>query len=377
MHRAESFVDHRVGRPVRGTVRRPVLCSVGHRSAALPGPVMTPRSRPTLADVAALAGVSLKTASRALNAEYGVAPATAERVHEAADRLGFRPNQIARALASRQSTAAVGLVIPSLSDSFMAAVAAAVETNLAPRDLQLISASHVDDASRQRRITHALVERRVDALVIVSAPGDASYLQTDIDHGLVVVAVDRPLAGIDVDTVTLDNQAGARLAVEELVAAGHRRIAAVGFDARLWTMSERYEGYVVALAAAGIPLDESLVCMNRTDAVEIQAAVVDMLRSAEPPTAVCAIQFRAGRAAIRAMLEVGVTLDLAVFDEVADPDLLVIPPLMVVESDPMRLGAAAAAMTLERLDGLQGPARNVVMPPLFEYPGAASAAALA
>ena len=89
----------------------------------------------------------------------------------------------------------------------------------------------------------------------------------------------------------------------------------------------------------------------------------------EPPTAVCAIQFRAGRAAIRAMLEVGVTLDLAVFDEVADPDLLVIPPLMVVESDPMRLGAAAAAMTLERLDGLQGPARNVVMPPLFEYPG--------
>ena len=84
---------------------------------------MTPRTRPTLADVAALAGVSLKTASRALNAEYGVAPATAERVDEAARQLGFRPNQIARALASRQSTAAVGLVIPSLSDFFMAAVA--------------------------------------------------------------------------------------------------------------------------------------------------------------------------------------------------------------------------------------------------------------
>ena len=83
-----------------------------------------------------------------------------------------------------------------------------------------------------------------------------------------------------------------------------------------------------------------------------------------------AIQNRAGRAAIRAMLAVGVALDLAVFDEVADPDLLVIPPLMVVASDPMRLGAAAAAMTLERLDGLQGPARNVVMPPLFQHPSA-------
>jgi LacI family transcriptional regulator len=337
---------------------------------------MTRPGRPTLADVAARAGVSLKTASRALNAEYGVAAATSERVHEAAGQLGFRPNQIARALASRQTTAAVGLVIPSLSDSFMAAVAAAVEADLMPRDLQLISASHVDDAARQRRLTRALVERRVDALVIVSAPGDASYLQADIDHGLVVVAVDRPLEGIDVDTVTLDNQAGARLAVEELVAAGHRRIAAVGFDARLWTMSERYKGYVGALAAAGIPFDTDLVCMGRKDAVEIQAAVAAMLRGPEPPTAVCAIQFRAGRAAIRAMLEEGVTLDLAVFDEVADPDLLVIPPLMVVESDPMRLGASAAAMTLERLDGLAGPARNVVMPPLFEYPRSASAVAL-
>jgi LacI family transcriptional regulator len=250
----------------------------------------------------------------------------------------------------------------------MAAVAASVEANLAPRDLQLISASHSDDAPRQRRITGALVERRVDALVVVSAPGDVSYLQPEIDHGLVVVAVDRPLEGLTVDTVTLDNQAGARLAVAGLVAAGHRRIAIVGFDVRLWTMSERYKGYLSALAAAEIPADPDIVCLEDQDPSGIQAAFAAMLRGPEPPTAVCAIQFRAGRAAIRAMLDAGVVLDLTVFDEVADPDLLVIPPTTVVESDPMRLGATAAAMTLERLDGLDGPARVVVMPPLFEHP---------
>jgi hypothetical protein len=121
--------------------------------------------------------VSLKTASRALNGEYGVAEATAERVHEAAGQLGFRLNYLARALATRQTSATVGLVIPTVSDPFFAAVAAEVEATLAPRKLGLISASHGDDMVRQRMLTRALVERRVAALVVVSAPGDSSYLQ--------------------------------------------------------------------------------------------------------------------------------------------------------------------------------------------------------
>jgi len=336
------------------------------------GSRMTRRTRPTLADVAARAGVSLKTASRALNDEYGVADTTAERVRQAARQLGFRRNQLARALATRQTSATVGLVIPTVSDPFFAALAAAVEATLAPRELGLISASHSDDVTRQRMLTRALVERRVDALVVVSAPGDSSYLQLDIDHGLAVGAVDRPLEGVSVDSVVIDNRGAARVAVAELVAAGHRRIAVIGFDARLWTMGERYDGYLDALAQAGISLDTSLVALSCGDAAQAEATVTAMLRAPEPPTAVFALHNRSGRAAIRAMLAVGAVVDLTVFDEVADPDLLVIPPLTVVASDPRRLGAAAAAMTLERLDGLQGPARSVVLPPLFQHPRAAA-----
>ena len=333
---------------------------------------MSRPGRPTLADVAAQAGVSLKTASRALNGEYGVAVGTAERVESAAGRLGYRPNHLARALATQQTSATVGLVIPTVSDPFFAAMAAEAEATLAPRRLGLISASHGDDLARQQVLTHALVERRVDALIIVSAPGDSSYLQADIDHRLVVVAVDRPLSGVDVDNLTIDNRGAARTAVAELVAAGHTRIAVVGFDPRLWTMSERYDGYCDAMADAGIELDPRLVQLTCKDATEAQTAVAAMLHSAEPPTAVFAIQNRSGRGAIRAMLATGVTLDLTVFDEVADPDLLVIPPLTVVASDPKRLGATAAAMTLERLDGLRGPARDVVLPAFFQHPRAAA-----
>ena len=108
------------------------------------------------------------------------------------------------------------------------------------------------------------------------------------------------------------------------------------------------------------------------DAAEAKELILAMLRAAHPPTAVFAIQNRSGRGAIRAMLALDVVLDLTVFDDVADPDLLVIPPLTVVASEPTRLGATAAAMTLERLDGLHSPARNVVLPRLFQHPRSAA-----
>ncbi len=329
---------------------------------------MSRSARPTLAQVAERAGVSLKTASRVINGEYGVAAATAERVEDAARELGFRRNHLARALASRQASAAVGLLIPDLSDPFIAALAAQVESTMTARDFQLMSASHGNDPVRQRRLSRTLVERRVDALVVVPAPGDTTYLQADIEHGLVVVAVDRPLEGVGVDTVTVDNEAAARIATTQLLERGHRRIAALGLGVPLWTTHERFEGYRNALQAARTSVDPALLHLECRDAADVEVALAAMLREPDPPTAVIAMKNDAGRAAIRAMRDAGVALDLTVFDEVADPDLLVIPPSTVVESDPARLGTAAATMALERLDGLLGPPRSVVLEPLFEHP---------
>ena len=324
--------------------------------------------RPTLADVAAAAGVSLKTASRALNREYGVAGATSAKVEEAADRLGYRLNHLARSLAAKQSSATVGLVIPTMADPFFAAMAAEIERVLAPRKLGLISASHGDDIGRQKTITGALVERRVDALVVVSAPGDSSYLQVDLDHGLPVVAVDRPLVGVAVDTVVIDNRGAARTAVGELIGLGHHRIAVLGFDERLWTTRERFAGYGDAMARAGLVTDPRLVRLTCGDAAEAEQVLTGMLALDEPPTAVFAIQNRSGRAAVRAMVAAGSRLPVSVFDDVADPDLLVVPPLTVVGSEPSRLGAAAAAMILDRLDGRQEPVRRTELQAIFEHP---------
>ena len=320
--------------------------------------------RPTLANVAELAGVSLKTASRAMNEEYGVAQATAERVFAAARELGFRPNRLAQSLAGGGPSAAVGLLIPDVSDPFVAGVVGAIETVLAARDLQLITASHGNDAARQHTLAEALVERRVDGLIIMSAPGDASYLVPDIRHGLAIVALDRPLEGPDVDTVTVDNDAGARELVSRLLAAGHRRVAVLAGDIRLWTLARRLDGYRSALADAGIVVDEALISTGRS-AIQAQADLLGMLELEDPPTAVFAGHHTVGRAAMRAMHQAGAALDLAVFDSVDDNDLLVTPPMGIAAQGPDRIGQMAAQLLVDRLDGLQGPPRHVVLAPLM------------
>jgi LacI family transcriptional regulator len=177
------------------------------------------------------------------------------------------------------------------------------------------------------------------------------------------VALDRPLEGLDVDTVTVDNEAGAREAVNRLLEAGHRRIAALALDIRLWTVARRVDGYRAALAEAGVPADEALVSTGK-DMGQTRVALCRMLAHEDPPTAVLATNHMAGRAAMRAMRDANTTLDLAVFDSMDDNDLLATPPLVVVASGPERIGTLAAELTVERLGGLQAPPRHAILAPL-------------
>ena len=308
-------------------------------------------------DVAEMAGVSLKTVSRVINAEVGVTPATAERVTAAIAELGFERNDLAASLRHGRSSSTLGLVIEDVANPFYSAIAQAVEAAARDRGFLLITASAREDAERERELVAALLRRRVDALLIVPAGPDHRYIAASSR----AVFLDRPPLGIEADTVLLDDLGGARGAVEHLIAHGHTRIACVADDAGLYTMRERIAGYRDALRAAGIDEDPSLVVTGNRDVAAAQAAVARLLRMPDKrrPTALFTANNRNTIGALHALPEANGRVALAGFDDFELADLL---GTTVVRADAWKLGEQGAALAFARLDGDDEPPRTVTIP---------------
>lgn len=183
---------------------------------------------PTMQDVAAAAGVSIKTVSRVVNDEAYVAEPTAARVRAAIERLAFRRNDMAHLLRT-QRAATIGLVIEDLANPFYAMIARAAERVTRERGYVLMVSSSEKEVERERALLATFFRRRIDGLLMVPTSQDHSFLQPELDRGMPIVCLDRPADGIDVDRVLLDNYRGARLAVSHLLRRGHRRIATVGW----------------------------------------------------------------------------------------------------------------------------------------------------
>ncbi|GAA4223363.1 LacI family DNA-binding transcriptional regulator [Streptosporangium album] len=304
-------------------------------------------------DVAAAAGVALKTVSRVVNEEPGVNPATAGRVLSAIERLGYRRNESARVL-RRGRTATVGLVIEDVGDPFYSGISRAVEEVALRHGSLVLSGSSGEEPPRERELVLTFCSRRVDGLIIVPAGTDHGYLRPELDAGIAAVFADRP-GGLDVDTVFCDNRGGAHTGVTHLIRYGHRRIAFLGDRPSIFTAAERLYGYRRALDDAGLPADESLVAMGPPE--QAGPALERMLSGDDPPTAV----FTGNGRITVAVLRGGHRLAMVGFDDFELADLLV-PGVTVVAQDPSRLGRTAAELLFRRIDGEPGPARRIELP---------------
>ena len=320
-------------------------------------------TRPTMRDVAVRAGVSLKTVSRVINEEPGVAVATAARVGDAIDELGFQRNDLARSLRQGVTSSTLGLVIEDVANPFYSAIAQAVESAARERGYLLITTSCEEDPERERELVGALLRRRVDALLLVPASRDHEYLVRETAGGTPVVFLDRPPVGLEADCVLLDNLGGARTAVEHLLAHGHERIAVIGDTPELYTAAERLAGYRDALAAAGVPVREDLVRLGTHDTQQAEAVVRELLTlpADRRPTALFAANNRNAIGALRALRGSEHRPALVGFDDFELADLLAVPTT-VVRHDSQRMGAHAAALAFARLDGADHPAETVVVP---------------
>ncbi|MFC7387017.1 LacI family DNA-binding transcriptional regulator [Sphaerisporangium rhizosphaerae] len=328
-------------------------------------------------DVAATAGVALKTVSRVVNDEPGVNAATAERVRQAIELLGYRRNDGARVL-RRGRTASIGLIIEDVADPFYSGLSRAVE-DVALRNGSLVfTGSSGEDPQRERALVLAFCARRVDGLVIVPAGYDHGYLAPELAAGTRAVFADRPPGpAVEVDTVLCDNDGGARTGVAHLIAHGHRRIAFLGDQAAIFTAQERLRGYRQALEAAGLPYDPALVSMGVPEQSRVTAAVAGALALDHPPTALFTGNGQLTMAALRALetLSTGPAVlpcrvtpgaeasrpAIVGFDDFALADLLN-PAITVVAQDPTRLGRTAAELLFRRLTGETGPVERIRLP---------------
>jgi LacI family transcriptional regulator, galactose operon repressor len=325
----------------------------------------TPLVRPpTMRDVAAVAGVSLKTVSRVVNAERGVSATLERQVQDAIELLGYRHNATASSLRRLdQKSRTIALLLEDLSNPFSSALQRAIEDVAVPRGMLVFAGSADEQPERARQLLHAFMSRRVDGLIVVPAGRDHSAMQRERRFGRPIVFVDRPGWLADADTVTSDNRDGAREAVRHLARHGHRRIAFLGDASWIWTASERQIGYLEGLSVEGIALDSRLVVFDIRTIDAAERTVRELLGGSDPPTALFTAQNLITIGAVRALQQLGLQSRVAVvgFDDVLLADLLQ-PPVSVIAQAPAELGRAAAQLLFQRLEGNDSPPRHVVVP---------------
>jgi LacI family transcriptional regulator len=315
-------------------------------------------------DVAALAGVSLKTVSRVVNHAANVDPALAAQVRRAVAQLNYRPNLTASSLRrSDGRSLMIGLMLEDVANPFSASLYRAVEDVAVTRDVRILAGSLDENAARERELAAALLRRRVDGLIIVPTGADQGYLRQEQELGTPLVFADRPPRLLAADAVTADNHGGARAAVRHLIGHGHRRIAYLGDLTTIETAEERFAGYREELRDARIDVDPSLIRHDLHTVEAAEAAAGLLLALPEPPTALFGGQNLVTLGCVRALRSAGAQHSVALvgFDDIPLGDLLD-PSVTVVAQDPAAIGKLAAEILFSRIDGDRSAPQHHIVP---------------
>ncbi|GAB3932022.1 LacI family DNA-binding transcriptional regulator [Kribbella albertanoniae] len=305
---------------------------------------------PTISDVAARAGVSTATVSRALNGKATVDPELAARVRQAATELGYQPNGPARNL-RRQEAAVVALIISDVENPFFTAIARGVEDIAHEVGYSVVLCNSDESAEKENRYIDIALQERV-AGVILSPSGPAAGVAKLAARGTAYVAVDRPLPEHDSDVVLVDTRLAAAQATAHLIAQGYERIGCVTGPAGVRTADDRLAGYRDALRTAKRRTSTRLVRRSEYKAVGAHRAAVDLLSQPEPPDALLVANNAMAVGVLQALQELGRRpgrdVGVVAFDDAPWAELLD-PPLTVVAQPAYEIGTEAARLLLARI----------------------------
>ena len=304
--------------------------------------------KPTMSDVARLAGVGTMTVSRVLSGTVRVSAETTQRVQTAIEQLKYRPNVLARAFRGQRSHS-IGLILPYLYDPFFAGCAHAVTTVAREHGYSVLITTSDEDPEIEYAEADEMLQRHVDGLLVIPARIRQSRLTRALFGKTPVVAFDRPVPDPSIDTVLVQNAIGSRRITEHLIEHGHRNITFFALSRSLFTISTRFAGYRRAMQEAGLEPCPIFDC-NSEEIVE-QILKAKMERDT-PPTAVITSNTLVTRYVLGAISRLGLRVpnDLA-FAGFDDFDLaeFTSPPLTVVRQPAQEMGRVAANLLFDRI----------------------------
>ena len=325
-----------------------------------------PSKRVTVKDIAELAGVSVATVSRVINQNGRYSAETERRVRQVIEEYDYQPNQLAKGLRQRK-TDAIGITVPNISNEFFASMVLAIQGRLFEegRSLTIYNTNSSLDMERQ---CHALLAaQNVSGIISVNSRED---VRAALKRPIPTVYIDRFIEdkdlGSKVVSISSDNVCGGRLAAEELLRAGCRKLVAITASADSPVTEMRTRGFVEYAVSCGVELsDERIVLSRETSYAQGREAMAGILGSGiEFDGVFCQTDWLA-MGALEVLREHGVRVpeDVCV---VGYDDILISrfgrPPLTTVRQDSTRIGERAAEMIIQMTQGNTPSEQRIVLP---------------
>ena len=315
-------------------------------------------------DVAQRAGVSTATVSRVLSGKPYVSEELRIRVVNAAQELDYRPSRVARSLREQRSRI-IGLIISDIQNPFFTAIVRAVEDGAYASGHAVFLCNTDEDEAKETLYIDLMLAEHVAGVILSPTTGRNPAYHHLMQAGIPVVAIDRRVHNVPLDTVLVDNVSATRKAVEHLIEQGHRRIGAIVGHLSSSTGEDRLRGYTDALMAHGIPVSDLLIRVGTPRSPVGYAAMNELLALPAPPTAVFTGNNLLTAGALRALIDAGVRVPdemaVAAFDDM-EWAIFVRPALTVVAQPTYEIGRMAVELLQKRIGDPRRPPEEVILP---------------
>lgn len=319
----------------------------------------------SIKDVARHAGVSSATVSRVLAGKPHVRQEVREQVLAAVEELGYQPSRVARSLQAQRAKI-IGLIISDIENPFFTSLVRAVEDVAYQNQYAVFLCNSDEDTDKENLYIDLMRAERVAGVVLSPTRERDHPSQKLIEAHVPVVAIDRRIIDLQVDTVLVDNVGAAFDLISHVIQDGHDRIGAVLGDPIATTGHERREGYEQALQAHNLPLLPHLIRTGHPKEAVGYRLTGELLDLPDPPTALFTGNNLLTVGALKAIYQRGLRMPddiaLVAFDEL-DWMSLVRPNLTAVSQPTYELGRTAAELLLQRIEDNTRPPREVVLEP--------------